>query len=420
MLTLYRILALLLSPLLIRRLHRPGPDHDGLPARRQERRGRITPVNGRPLWVHAASVGEVNAVRGLIESLLARYPDRSLLLTTFTVTGAQQAERLFADRVQHRFLPVDTAAGIRRWLDRVEPELCIIVETEIWPELYEQLGQRGLPLILVNARLSDRTLRTSRRFGGLYRRALGHVDLALCQTAEDARRFERLGVEANRIEISGNLKFDNPLPADAIQTARALHRRWGQRPAWVAGSTRPGEEKLILDAQRQLLENHPDALLVLAPRHPERGAEVINEIEAAGLAWQPLDEDPADSTQVVLVNRLGLLTACYAAARVCFVGGSLVPVGGHNLLEPAAFSKPVLAGPHLNQQQAAAAALHQAQALLEVTDSDSLATAVAGLWSEPERALALGRAALGVVESGRGALRVTLARIEQKLNATAG
>lgn len=420
MFTLYRFVSVLLSPLLIWRLHRAGPDHDGLPARRRERRGQLAPVAGRPVWVHAASVGEVNAAVGLINGLLTNQPDRPVLLTSFTVSGARQAARVFGDRVAHRFLPVDTPGSVRRWLDAVRPRVCIVVETEIWPELYEQIGQRGLPLVIVNARLSEKTMRTSRRLRGLYGRALGQVDLALCQTSEDADRFQSLGVPPQNIAIGGNLKFDNPLPADAIESARALRKNWGQRPVWVAGSTRPGEEELVLAAQHKLLQQQADGLLVLAPRHPERSGEVIERIEAAGLRWQRLDEAMTAGVQVVLVDRLGRLAACYAAAQACFVGASLVPLGGHNLLEPAAFGKPVLAGPHLDQQRAAADALNQADALIEVNDPETLAAAVARLWSQPEQALAVGRAALGVVESGRGALRLTLKRIERTLSATAG
>ncbi len=379
----------------------------------------MAPVTGQPIWVHAASVGEVNAARGLIEHLLRRFPDSPVLLSTFTVSGAVHAERILGDKVSHRFLPVDSLGSVRRWLDATSPRLGIIVETEIWPELFEQAARRQLPLVVVNARLSDKTMRHSRRFKRLYARALSRVDLALCQTSTDAERFTQLGLRSGQVEVSGNLKFDNPLPTDAIKTAKRLHESWRLRPAWVAGSTRPGEESMALAAHQQLLANRPDALLILAPRHPERCGDVIALIEKAGLRWRGIDEAANASDQVVLVDKLGVLTACYAAAQVCFVGGSLAPFGGHNLLEPAALGKPVLAGPFLDQQRAAAEALTKAKALRPVKDAQSLADTVDALWHHPELALAQGRAALSVVESGRGALRLTLDRIGQRVNAAA-
>ncbi len=416
--------AWLLAPLLIWRLHRPGPDHDGLKHRRGERLGKMTPSDNQPIWVHAASVGEVNAARGLIDGLRRRFPDYPVLLSTFTVSGALHAERVLGDKaddqLSHRFLPVDSLSCVKRWLNATAPRIGIIVETEIWPELFEQAARRQLPLVMVNARLSDKTMRQSRRFKRLYARALAHVDLALCQSDMDAERLKALGVDSEQVEVSGNLKFDNPLPADTLQSARTLRQDWGLRPTWVAGSTRPGEEAIILNTHAQLLAERPDALLVLAPRHPERCEEVIELIEAAGLRWRRIDQAGEEEQKVVLVDKLGVLTACYAASQVCFVGGSLAPFGGHNLLEPAALGKPVLAGPFLDQQQAAADALSQSDAVAMVEDAESLAEAIAELWQHPELALARGRAALGVVESGRGALRLTLERIGQRLSAEAG
>lgn len=413
------MLAWLLAPLLIRRLHRPGPGHDGLRNRRGERRGQLAPISDRPIWVHAASVGEVNAARGLIDGLRRRFPDCPVLLSTFTVAGALHAERVLGDQVSHRFLPIDNLLSVRRWLEATAPRAGIIVETEIWPELFEQAARRRLPLIMVNARLSDKTMRQTRRFKRLYARALAHVDLALCQTNADAERLKSLGVGHDKIEVSGNLKFDNLLPADTLQSARKLHQDWGLRPTWVAGSTRPGEESIILKAHARLLTARPAALLVLAPRHPERCAEVIEQIKLVGLRWRRFDQAGDDEHQVVLVDKLGVLTACYAAAQVCFVGGSLAPFGGHNLLEPAALGKPVLAGPFLDQQQAAADALIRSNALSLIENAESLAEMIDSLWDHPERALAQGRAALGVVESGRGALRLTLDRIGQRVSAGA-
>jgi 3-deoxy-D-manno-octulosonic-acid transferase len=268
---------------------------------------------------------------------------------------------------------------------------------------------------LVNARLSERGLKRSRYLRSLFAHALEAVDRALCQSRGDAERLIELGLEPARAEVVGNLKFDAPLADDVLQTAQGLRSRWGARRVWVAGSTRRGEEPLVLEAQRQLKASHPDALLILAPRHPERCEEIGELIERAALSQQRLDQEIDGATDVVLVDRLGVLQACYAAGAVAFVGGSLVPIGGHNLLEPAALGKPVIAGTSLENQQAMAQALDAVEALERVTSADDLAAAVSAYWDDPARALAKGRAALSVVEAGRGALASTLNALRARL-----
>lgn len=418
MLTLYRILVWLISPLLVSRLQRPAAGHPDLAARRAQRLGRFTlEGTASPVWIHAASVGEVNAAQGLIRALRDSETN-PVVVSTFTVTGAQRVAELFGDSVRAVFAPVDTWFSVRRWLSAVAPRACLVVETEIWPELFVQVRRRRLPLALVNARLTERSLKRARRVRALYSRALDACSLAICQTRNDAERFEQLGLEAARLRVSGNLKFDSPLPDDIGRRAMSLREQWGPRPAWVAGSTRPGEEAIILDAHRRLRSRFSDALLILAPRHPERAAEVEGLIRSAELTHQRPGESVAPATAVVLVDRLGLLLACYAGASVAFVGGSLVDIGGHNLLEPAAFGKVVITGPHLHQQTEAAAALRNGDALIEVSDVDGLAQAVQSTWEDPERALERGRAALNVVENGRGSLRRTLRLLEALLKSS--
>lgn len=415
MLTLYRILVWLVSPLLLRRLQRPAAGHPERAEQRAQRLGRFTlDRTASPIWVHAASVGEVNAAQGLIRALR---PSESnpVVVSTFTVTGAARVAELFGDSVESVYAPIDTWFSVRRWLNAVAPRACLVIETEIWPELFVQIGRRGLPLALVNARLTERSLRRTRRARGLFRRVMDACSLAICQSKDDAERFEQLGLTPERIQVSGNLKFDNPLPENIGRRAIELRRRWGPRPAWVAGSTRPGEEGIVLEAHRTLRSRVPEALLILAPRHPDRAAEIESQIRSAGLGLQGPDESVAAETAVVLIDRLGVLLDCYAAASAAFVGGSLVDIGGHNLLEPAAFGKAVIAGPHLHQQAEAAAALRANDALVEVADADDLARAVESIWSHPERALEQGRAALEVVENGRGSVRRTLRLLEPLL-----
>lgn len=420
MLAVYRLLVILVAPLALVwfRWKIAGPAE--LRARWAERLGRVPRSQQPALWIHAASVGEVNAIAGLVTALLERYPDERVVISTITVTGRAEAIRRFGgcdnnrlenNRVETLFAPLDTPLAVSRWLKRVRPRLAMVAETEIWPELYRGCRKREVPMVLVNARLADKAMARYRRFRSLFAGALSAVDLAVCQSDEDAARFHELGLEESRVVTAGNLKFDSALPDDLGETVRRLRAQWGERPVWVAGSTRPGEEEIALAAHRQLREQRPDALLILAPRHPERSNDVRALIDEAALKRQPIDEDVEPETAVVLIDRIGVLVSCYPAAPAAFVGGSLVDIGGHNLLEPAAFGKAVIAGPHLHQQADSAAALRDAGALIEVRGADDLAAAVASIWDDPQRALAYGRAALEVVENGRGSVRRTLRHI---------
>jgi 3-deoxy-D-manno-octulosonic-acid transferase len=428
MLAVYRLLVILVAPLalLLLRLRMAGPAE--LRARWAERLGRVPEQKDRPvMWLHAASVGEVNAVAGLARALLDRYPDHRLVISTFTITGRAEAIRRFGgggddgnDRVETLFVPLDTPMAVGRWLKRVRPRLAIVAETEIWPELYRGCAKRGIPLVLVNARLAGRAMRRYQRFRSLFVGALSAVDLAICQSDEDAERFRELGLEEARVAMAGNLKFDSAIPDDLGETVRRLRGQWGERPTWVAGSTRPGEEAIALAAHARLREHRSDALLVLAPRHPDRSDEIRTLIDKAGMAHQPVGEDVAAETAVVLVDRIGVLVSCYAAAPAAFVGGSLVDVGGHNLLEPAAFGKAVIAGPHLHEQADSAAALRGNGALIEVSDAEGLAEAVESIWADPQQALDYGRAALTVVQNGRGSVRRTLRLLQPMLGSARG
>lgn len=429
MFAVYRLLIFLTAPLALAWLRWKIAGPAELRARWRERLGRVPEMEAPVLWLHAASVGEVNAIAALVTALLDRYPDHHLVISTITVTGRAEAIRRFGDdchgdchgdrddnrhgdrssaRVETVFAPLDTPLAVGRWLGRIRPRLAMVAETEIWPELYRGCRKRGIPMVLVNARLAPGAMQRYRRFRSLFAGALSAVELAICQSENDAQRFRDLGLEEARVAMAGNLKFDRVIPADLGETVRKLRGQWGDRPVWVAGSTRPGEEEIVLEAHRQLQQRRPDALLILVPRHPERSDEIRAMIVAATLAEQAIGEVIDEATSVVLVDRLGVLLSCYAAAPTAFVGGSLVDIGGHNLLEPAAFGKAVITGPHLQQQADSAAALRDNGALIEVRDADELARAVSSIWQDPQRALEYGRAALEVVESGRGSVRRTL------------
>lgn len=412
---LYRLLTSALTPLALLRLQR-GAASASERARWRERLGRIPGLTARRIWIHAASVGEVNAAQALVRALLDQ--GESLLVSTMTATGAARCRDLFGQRVEHRYLPLDNPLAVRAWLGRAQPRIGIIVETEIWPELFGRCRRLGIPLMLINARISAPAMARYRRFAALFGKALGAVELALCQSEADAERLRQLGLPRERIRLAGNLKFDFDRPADLDGRIDALNARWGQRPRWTAGSTRPGEEAVLVSAHRALMQARSGALLVLAPRHPERTAEIGRLLDREGLAWCRFDETPGPATQVVLVDRLGVLLACYGAACAGFVGGSLVPLGGHNLLEPAALGKPVLAGRHLEQQAEAAAALSASGGLIQVDGAAELATQLERLFGDPSFAERTGRSARQAVASGRGALATTLEALQPWLAET--
>jgi 3-deoxy-D-manno-octulosonic-acid transferase len=420
MLSVYRLFTVAAAPLVLGWLRWKAAGPAEFRARWRERSGHVPSTDAPVLWIHAASFGEVNAVQALVHSLLERYPRHNLVLSTFTATGLERAEQLFGERVTTTFIALDTPRRVKRWLTRLQPQAGIIVETEIWPELFRQCRQQGIPLVLVNARLAPGAMKHYRRWRNLFSPALEAVAVAAARSEEDAERFRQLGLAEERIRVTGNMKFDMPLPADIGRRAGQLRQRWGERPVWVAGSTRDGEEEIVLAAHQRILEQRPDGLLVLAPRHPQRCKAIRQMLDERGMVHQPIGETINPETRVVLVDGLGLLLSCYAAAPVAFVGGSLVDIGGHNLLEPAAFGKVVIAGPHLQQQADMAAALDQAGALATVADDTDLAREVLQIWKDPQLALERGRAALGVVEHGRGSVRRTLRLIEPVVSAVAG
>lgn len=360
------------------------------------------PRPSRPvIWVHAVSVGETRAASPLIEALAARHPDHLILLTHMTPTGRETGRALFGDRVLQAYLPYDYPFAVRAFLRHFRPRLGILMETEVWPNLVCACAQAGIPLWLVNGRLSERSARRYRRFGRLVRPVFAALSGVAAQTAEDAARLAALG--AKNVHVTGNLKFDVTPPQEAAARAAALKARIGPRPVLLAASTREGEEALILDALSACAL--PDWLLVLVPRHPQRFDDVARLIAARGLKFQRRTEDAPVSpdTRVLLGDTLGEMFAYYGAADVALIGGSLLPFGGQNLIEACALGVPVLIGPHtFNFAQAAEDAL-AAGAALRVQDArEALATACRLLADAATRA-AMGEAARRFAAAHRGA-----------------
>jgi 3-deoxy-D-manno-octulosonic-acid transferase len=371
------------------------------------------------IWLHAVSVGEVSAAAALLRALHASHPDVPLVLTTATPTGRAQAATLFGADVEVRFLPYDTAGSVRRFLARTRPLAAIIMETELWPNLLHECGRRGVPVLFASARLAARSVPRYRRFGTLFSAGLRNAWVAAQSTA-DADRFIALGADPARTRVVGNLKFDMRLGEAVAENGRELRRRYlGARPVWTAGSTHEGEEDLLLDAHAVLARAVRGALLVLVPRHPQRFEGVAALLERRGLVFdrRGRSETVRPEAQVLLIDTMGELTAFYAAADVAFVGGSLVPVGGHNLLEPAALGVPVITGPHTQNGPEIARLLIEAGGALEVADATALAAAAGRLLADPALRERMGESARSFVETHRGSLARLLALIEPLLAA---
>ena len=367
------------------------------------------------LWVHAVSVGEVNAAIPLVNALRQRHPDRPLLITTITPTGSARVRALWGDAVHHVYLPYDLHGMVRRFLESVRPALAVVIETELWPNLFVACARADVPVVIANARLSERSLRGYRWMGPLIRLALSGVRRVAAQSEADAARFRVLAGDGARIEVTGNLKFDQPLPKASLEEAVGWRKAGGGRPTWVAASTHADEEAAVLEAHQRLREAHPEALLLWAPRHPERFDAVANRVRAAGLdvRRRSVERAPDARCAVFLIDSLGELPGFLAAGDVAFVGGSLCDIGGHNLLEPAALGVPVLSGPHTFNFAEITALLKDVGALEIIGDAAQLAAAIRWLVEHPEQARARGRAGRQRIDRERGALQRTLAVIDE-------
>lgn len=383
-------------------------------------------------WLHAVSVGEVRAAAPLIEALLQSDPQTPLLITTTTPTGREMAKRLFGERVSYAYLPWDLPFAVRRFLAHVRPVKAIVMETELWPNLFRALKRRNIPLYLVNARLSDHSLRGYRRVPSLVRETLACVTGVAAQSETDAERFVQIGMAAQKVIQAGNLKYEIDLPADYEQRLACLRQRFnGREPVWVAASTHAGEESMALVAHEQLLERYPESVLLLVPRHPVRAAEVAGLCQRAGLAgvlYSGLEGDAQaagcepdqalNASQVVVVDVLGELTYLYGLAPVAFTGGSLVAHGGHNPLEALQANCAVITGSHTGNFADIYRQLEMAGAVTRIEGKGALAGELEKVLGDSELRQHQLTAGRQVLDRNRGALARVMALLEADADST--
>jgi len=405
---IYTSLFYICLPLIILRLIWRGTSAPAYWQRLGERFGnspeltRTSPV----IWVHAVSVGEVEACRPLVKSLQITYPKHQLLITTMTPTGSERVKLLFADTIAHCYLPYDIPFAIKRFLKTNRPVFGVIMETEIWPNLLLTCEQQNIPLILANARMSDRSTKGYARFPKLTKMVLNSLRFIAAQGHPDRDNFHLLGADITNVHAIGNLKFETNLPASIVEQASAMRMVWdNDRPVWVAGSTHEGEEEMILHASKQVRAIFPNLLLIIVPRHPERFDRVTTLTHRTGFKTLRRSEQLPCSAdiQVLVVDTMGELPLFYAACDVALVGGSLVPHGGNNILEPAALGRAVLVGPHFFNFNEITKQFIEAQAAIQVDGAEQLADNVIHLLEDAEQRAKMGEAGLKRIASSQGA-----------------
>jgi len=371
----------------------------------------------RPIWLHMVSVGEVIAARPLIEALRARFPERSWVFTTVTPTGQKMARKMVREgKDLLLYLPWDLGPVVRRVIGWIRPALFLCLETELWPVLFTMLNRRGVPIVIVNGRVSPRALRRYLWVRPFMQRLLSRVAVVMAQSPQDARRYASIGAAKDRIVVTGNLKWDlETFEGQGAPSGRVVRTELGVAPdqlLWTAGSTHPGEEPMLLRTYGELKRSFPMLRLLIAPRHPERSDRIEGLAQRMGFSVQRRSRTTngaaAGGDSILLLDTLGELNAVYAASDLVFVGGSLVPWGGHNLVEPAARRRAILTGPHLQNFQAISEALIQAQAIAVVPNATELSSMTARFLRDPALRSRLGEQAFRVIEAHRGALDRTV------------
>lgn len=405
---LYSFLMYLFTPLFLWRLFRRGFRDRNYWSRWSERFGFSSlPELIDTTWIHAVSVGEVQASVPLVERLLCQNPDTPIVITTMTPTGSMRVRKLFGDRVHHVYAPYDLPDAVSRFLNRINPARVVIMETEIWPNMIAWCYKQNVPLVLANARLSERSAKGYRRVLRLGRNAIRRITCIAAQSEGDQQRFIELGADTERVQVTGSIKMDIHLPASLREQGEVLRRRLGAgRRVWIAASTHEGEEEQVLEAYALIRQRVDDALLILVPRHPERVDDVSRLCKKANFrVMQRTQDEPTEEVQdIYLVDTLGELPQFFAASDAAYIGGSLVPVGGHNMIEASAQGVAVVFGPHLFNFHDISERLLEVDAACKVSNSTELADVMSELLLDANYRHELGENGRQYIESNRGAL----------------
>ena len=406
---LYTVLLYLLVPYLLFRLLWRSLRLPAYIERIAERFGRYSLFQSphKSIWVHAVSVGEVQAASALIQTLLKEYPDYSFVVTTVTPTGARRAFDLFGKKTFHFYLPYDLPGAVNRFLRTIDPVVAIVMETELWPNLFHYCHARKIPVVIANARMSERSCARYMRFEKFSRELFSCISVIAAQNEKDAERFRRLAGEHADIRVTGSLKFDMKHQASLYEQAQVLRRQFGvHRPIWIAASTHEGEEEQVLRAFKVVLRALPDSILILVPRHPERASRVVTlcKRQHLNIALRSQVEVIDEDIQVYIGDTLGEMILLYAISDVAFVGGSLVKRGGHNMLEPAALGVPVITGPHTFNFSQIAQMMLDANAAKLVTNFEEMAETVKEFLQDANLRHNVGENGKQLVERNRGAL----------------
>lgn len=384
---LYTLLLFFAAPFLMWGLYRKQTGKPSVGKRWKEHFGITPPISAnRPIWIHAVSVGETLAVSPFIKKLKQQYPEQKIVITTTTPTGAEQAAKL-ADIAEHRYMPFDFAFSVRWFLKTINPSQLLIMETELWPNTLHTVAKAGIPITVINARLSERSCQRYAQFQPLFNMLSRNLTKILCQYRDDADRFVRLGVPEDKVAVTGSIKFDIEISPEIKQHGQELRQQLGSnRPVWIAASTHQGEDEQVLTAHQKLLKENRDALLILVPRHPERFDSVY---ELANQQFKTVRRTESSSispqTQVYLGNTMGEMLLLMEAADICFMGGSLIgsKVGGHNMLEPAALGKPILTGPSYYNFNDIAQSLIKIDAMHIVNSQQELSNSLCNAFNNP-------------------------------------
>lgn len=421
---IYRIAVCLALPLVLLRFRRRAKAEPEYGQRWSERFGHVPfEQTQQRIWLHAASMGEVVAAIPLIAGLIEKYSDQRILVTTMTPTGSAKVQESFGERVDHCYVPLDVSHFVQRFLAAAKPSILILMETELWPNLIRCSAQKNIPVVVASARLTDSSMRGYAKFPGaaVMRETLGRVACIAAQSEMDAERFRSLAANPTSVKVLGNIKFDLQIDPQAIEQAEALRADLQERFVWVAASTHDGEERIALDAHLRLLNQCPGALLVIAARHPDRFEQVVAVAQSSGLSVGRFSESPdIANLNVLVIDAMGQLMPWFGAAQVALIGGSFVPIGGHNVLEPAAAGCAVLIGPHHHEFLDICERMSAAGGLLVVPSPEVLAERVAALENDRKLLGNVAESAQKFVTENQGALQQNLAMIAELLPRSAG